>query len=137
MIFGGYIMRRAYELASICAERLAPDRPVLAAVNRINFIHPVQIGDRLRFRSAVVHAEGPAICVQTDIERFSRDRTARALSNSCLFTFVNVTPEMRLRDVPPVHPTTYAEDRRWLDARRHLRELQARLREPWLGLSGG
>jgi acyl-coenzyme A thioesterase 9 len=137
VIFGGYIMRRAYELASICAERLAPDRPVLAAVNRINFIHPVQIGDRLRFRSAVVYAEGPAICVQTDIERFSRDRTARALSNSCLFTFVNVTPEMRLRDVPPVHPTTYAEDRRWLDARRHLRELQSRLREPWLGLPGG
>jgi acyl-CoA hydrolase len=137
VIFGGYIMRRAYELASICAERVAPHRPVIAAVNRVNFFHPVQIGDKLRFTSAVVYTEGPVICVQTSIERFSRDRTARALSNSCLFTFVNVAPDMRLRAVPPIHPTTYAEDARWLDARRNLKALEARLREPWLGLKVG
>jgi acyl-coenzyme A thioesterase 9 len=135
VIFGGYIMRRAYELASIGAERIAPNRPVIAAVNRVNFLHPVQIGDKLRFTSAVVYTEGPAICVQTAIERHSRDRTARALSNSCLFTFVNVTPQMTRAPVPPVHPATYAEDARWLDARRNLHDLEARLREPWLGLS--
>ena len=39
-IFGGYIMRRAYELSSICAERISQHghRPVIAAVNRITFI---------------------------------------------------------------------------------------------------
>jgi acyl-CoA hydrolase len=133
-IFGGYIMRRAYELASICAERIAPGRPVVAAVNRVNFFEPVRIGDKLRFTASVVYTEGPAICVQTAIERHSRDRAARALSNSCLFTFVNVTPEMSLADVPPVHPATYTEDARWLDARRNLHDLESRLREPWLGL---
>jgi acyl-CoA hydrolase len=133
-IFGGYLMRRAYELASICAERIAPDRPVIAAVNRVNFLHPVQIGDKLRFTSAVVYTEGPAICVRIAIERTSRDRATRALSNSCLFTFVNVDPQMALRDVPAVHPSTYAEDGRWLNARRNLRALQARLQGPWLGL---
>jgi acyl-CoA hydrolase len=136
VIFGGYIMRRAYELASICAERIAPARPVVAAVNRINFFEPVRIGDKLRFTASVVYTDGPAICVQTDIERHSRDRTARALSNSCLFTFANVTPQMRLAGVPPVHPATYGEDARWLDARRNLHDIVARLREgPWLGLS--
>jgi acyl-coenzyme A thioesterase 9 len=134
VIFGGYIMRRAYELASICAERVAPGRPVIAAVNRVNFFEPVRIGDKLRFTASVVYTEGPAICIQTAIERHSRDRSARALSNSCLFTFVNVTPAMALADVPPVHPATYAEDARWLDARRNLHDLGARLREPWLGL---
>jgi acyl-CoA hydrolase len=134
-IFGGYIMRRAYELASICAERVAPGRPVVAAVNRVNFYEPVRIGDKLHFTSSVLYTEGPAICVQTSIERFARDRTARALSNSCLFTFVNVTPEMALADVPAIFPATYGEDARWLDARRNLHELEARLQEPWLGLS--
>ena len=134
VIFGGYIMRRAYELASIAAEQLAPHRPLVAAVNRVNFFLPVQIGDKLRLRSAVVYAEGPALCVQVGIERHSRDRTVRALSNSCLFTFVNVDPQMTLRDVPPVHPGSAEEDERWLDARRNLRALQARLTEPWLGL---
>jgi acyl-coenzyme A thioesterase 9 len=137
VIFGGYIMRRAYELASICAERIAPGRPVVAAVNRINFFEPVQIGDKLRFTASVVYTEGPAICVQTAIERHSRDRTARALSNSCLFTFANVTPELRLAAVPPIHPATYGEDARWLDARRDLHDIVGRLREgPWLGLPG-
>ena len=136
LIFGGYIMRRAYELASIAAELVAPNRPVVAAVNRVNFLQPVQIGDKLRFTSAVVLTEGPAICVQTSIERRSRDRTVSALSNSCLFTFVNVDRELRLRPVPQVHPVTPAEDFRWLDARRQLRALQARLEEPWLGLGG-
>lgn len=136
-IFGGYIMRRAYELASICAERIAPGRPVVAAVNRVNFFEPVRIGDTLRFTASVVFTQGPAICVQTAIERHSRDRTARALSNSCLFTFVNVTPRMTLADVPPAHPATYAEDARWLDARRTLQDQLARLRQaPWLGLPG-
>ena len=136
-IFGGYIMRRAYELASICAERVAPGRPVVAAVNRVNFFEPVRIGDTLRFTASVVFTEGPAICVQTAIERHSRDRTAHALSNSCLFTFANVTPQMTLASVPPVHPATYAEDARWLDARRNLIDQAARLREgAWLGLQG-
>jgi len=136
VIFGGYVMRRAYELASIAAEQVAPNRPLIAAVNRINFLHPVQIGDKLRFTSAVVYSEGPALCVQTSIERQSRDRTVRALSNSCLFTFVNVDAGLALRDVPLVHPATPAEDARWLDARRTLRALQARLDGPWLGLGG-
>lgn len=138
VIFGGYIMRRAHELATICVERIAPGRPVIAAVNRINFLEPVRIGDKIHLTSRVVHTEGPAICVETEIERVSRDRTARALSNSCLFTFVNVDEALAPRDVPEVHPTTYAEDARALAARRHLRSLLEHTTKGWLAraLSG-
>ncbi|HET8540286.1 MAG TPA: hotdog domain-containing protein, partial [Anaeromyxobacter sp.] len=132
VIFGGYIMRRAHELSSICAEQIAPGRPVIAAVNRINFFEPVRIGDKLHLTSRVVHTEGPAICVETSIERVSRDRSVRALSNSCLFTFVNVDAALAPRDVPGVHPTTYAEDARALAARRNLRSLLEHTTKGWL-----
>ncbi|HEX9051808.1 MAG TPA: hotdog domain-containing protein [Anaeromyxobacter sp.] len=132
VIFGGYIMRRAHELSSICAERIAPGRPVIAAVNRINFFEPVRIGDKLHLTSRVVHTQGPAICVETSIERVSRDRTARALSNSCLFTFVNVDASLAPADVPEVHPTTYAEDARALAASRNLRNLLGHTSRGWL-----
>jgi len=122
-IFGGYVMRHAYELASICAELAAPDRPVLAAVNRINFFHPVRIGDSLHYTSRVVQTAGNLLSVETSIERRSRDRITKALSNSCLFTFVNVDAEMRPKPMPPVYPTTYAEDARLLEARRQCAEL--------------
>jgi acyl-coenzyme A thioesterase 9 len=132
VIFGGYIMRRAYELSSICAELVATHRPVIAAVNRINFFHPVQIGDKLHLTSRVSYTEGPIICVETAIERLSRDRTARALSNSCLFTFVNVDGDLATREVPPIHPASYAEDARYLRARRNLSSLAARTGDGWI-----
>jgi len=132
VIFGGFIMRRAYELSSICAERIATHRPVIAAVNRVNFFTPVRIGDKLHLTSRVVHTQGPAICVETAIERISRDRGARALSNSCLFTFVNVDEALSPVAVPEVHPTTYAEDARTLSARRNLRSLLEHTTKGWL-----
>jgi acyl-coenzyme A thioesterase 9 len=132
VIFGGYLMRRAYELSSLCAELAAPHRPMIAAVNRIAFFHPVQIGDKLHLTSRVTYAEGPVVCVESAIERISRDRTVRALSNSCLFTFVNVDAALAPHAVPPVHPSTYAEDARWLRARRNLASLAARTTQRWV-----
>jgi len=136
VVFGGYIMRRAFELSVICAEKIATHRPVLAAVNRINFFHPVQIGDKLNVTSRIVYTEGPAICVEAQILRLSRDRSQRALSNSCLFTFLNVDADLTPRDVPEVHPTDWQEDARWLAARRNLANLHARTHKGFFATPG-
>jgi acyl-CoA hydrolase len=117
-IFGGYLIRRAFELSAICSELAAPDRSIIAAVNRINFFHPVRMGDKLHYTSRVVYTNGSFVCVEANIERISRDRSAGALSNSCLFTFVNVDRELQHRPVPPIYPTTYQEDSRYLEAHR-------------------
>lgn len=117
-IFGGYIVRRAYELSSICAELVAPDRALIAAVNRINFFHPVKLGDKLHYTCRVVYTSDSFICVEASIERISRDRSSRALSNSCLFTFVNVDNELCHQPVPDIYPGTYAADARYLAAYR-------------------
>jgi hypothetical protein len=69
---------------------------------------------------------GPAICVVAEIQRVSRDRSRRALSNSCLFTFLNVDRGLTPQDVPDVYPTDWQEDARWLAARRNLASLHAR-----------
>lgn len=127
-IFGGYLVRRAYELSSICAELVAPDRSIIAAVNRINFFHPVRLGDKLHFTSRVVYTNDSFVCIEAGIERLSRDRSVKALSNSCLFTFVNVDSELQHRPVPPIYPATYREDARYLDACRSYRTLSAHYR---------
>ncbi|MEP6769963.1 MAG: hotdog domain-containing protein [Acidobacteriota bacterium] len=129
-IFGGYLIRRAFELASINAEEIAPERPVILKVNRINFLQPVRLGDKLHFVSRVVFTGRTSICVEVNIERISRDRVTRALSNSCVFTFVNVDGDMIPRPVPGVYPTTYAEDARYLEAYRRNRRHSERQTEP-------
>jgi acyl-CoA hydrolase len=96
-------------------------------VNRINFLQPVRIGDKLQYTSRITYTGRTSMCVEVSIERISRDRVTRALSNTCVFTFVNVDARMTPRPVPPVYPTTYAEDARYLDAyRRHHRFLTRR-----------
>ena len=122
-IFGGYLIRRAFELSSICSELVAPNRPIIAGVNRINFFHPVRMGDKLHFTARVVYTDDSFICVEAGIERISRDRKAKALSNSCLFTFANVDGGLLHHPVPTVYPTTYAEDTRYLAAHRSLQVL--------------
>lgn len=127
-IFGGYLIRRAFELSAICSELVAPDRSIIAAVNRINFFHPVRMGDKLHFTSRVVYTSGSFVCVEASIERISRDRSTKALSNSCLFTFVNVDRELNHRPVPPIYPTTYQEDSRYLDAHRSYQTMAGHYR---------
>ena len=122
-IFGGYLIRRAYELSAICSEQVAPNRPIPAAVNRINFFHPVRMGDKLHYTTRVIYTSGSFICVEANIERISRDRTTKALSNSCLFTFVNVDDELNHQPVPQVYPTNYGEDARYLAAHRSCQAL--------------
>ena len=122
-IFGGYLIRRAYELAAICSELVAPDRSIIAAVNRINFYEPVRMGDKLHYTAKVVYTQDSFVCVEANIERLSADRTSRALSNSCLFTFVNVGPDLSHRKVDRIYPTTYAEEARYLAAHRSYNAL--------------
>lgn len=128
-IFGGYLIRRAFELSSICSELVAPDRSIVVAVNRINFFQPVRMGDKLHYTSRVIYTDDGYVCVEAGIERISRDRAVKALSNSCLFTFVNVDRAMTRQKVPTVYPTNYAEDRRYLAAHRSHQALVRHIRE--------
>jgi len=117
-VFGGYLIRRAYELAALAAEIVAPDRVVPFQVNRINFNQPVLLGDQLKFIARVVYTGRTTVTVQSDIERFNRTDGAKALSNSCLFTFRNVGSDMEPKPVSFIYPVTYSEDARFLNAYR-------------------
>lgn len=125
-IFGGYVIRRAFELSMMHAEEIAPDRPVFVRVNRINFLQPVQIGDKLDFTSRIVYTGDTSISIEIDIERISRNQETRALSNTCVFTIVNVDENMQPQPVPQIYPTTYAEDERYLRAHRRRKRYKER-----------
>ncbi len=123
-IFGGYLMHRAFQLASIHSENIASNRTVVVAVNRINFLRPVRIGDTLHFTSRIVYTGRTSIAVETRIERIGWEKSVRDLSNNCVFTFVNVDDELRPQPVPSIFPTTYDEDARYLAAHRRNRARQ-------------
>ncbi len=119
-IFGGYVAHRAFMYAHICSEMVASHRALLVSVDRINFYQPVRMGDKLHFVCHVAYTGKTSISVEASITRISRNRKSTALSNVCIFTFVNVDADLRPQPVPPIYPTTYAEDARYLAGyRRH------------------
>jgi acyl-coenzyme A thioesterase 9 len=117
-ISGGYVTHRAYLHAAMCAELVAPERALLVAVNRINFLAPARADDTLHFTSRVTYTGATSICVEVDIVRESQDRSTAALCNTATFTFANVDARLRACPVPRVYPSTYAEDLRYLAAHR-------------------
>jgi acyl-coenzyme A thioesterase 9 len=126
LIFGGYVAHRAYMYAHICAEMVATHRALLVSVNRINFYQPVRMGDKLHFLSRATYSGETSLSVETEITRISRDRTMTALSNTCVFTFVNVDADLVRIPVPTVYPTTYLEDARFLAGLRRREAHRAR-----------
>ena len=54
-IFGGLIMRRAFEVGFTCAYTFAGWRPRLVSVDEVAFLAPVDVGDLLSLRAAVLH----------------------------------------------------------------------------------
>jgi acyl-coenzyme A thioesterase 9 len=117
-IFGGYVIHRAYMYAHICAEMVADHRPLLVYSSRIDFLQPVRMGDKLHFVSRITYSGKTSLTVETSITRISRDRRMTALSNNCLFTFVNVDAELQRMPVPRVLSGSYSEDVRYLSAHR-------------------
>ena len=60
-IFGGFLMRRAFELAHASAYTFSGHRPRFLEVDQIVFKKPVNIGDLLRFTSRVLYTKEPVV----------------------------------------------------------------------------
>ena len=54
-IFGGFLMRRAFELAFSTAYMFGGDKPEILEVDDISFVSPVDVGDLLIFKSRVLY----------------------------------------------------------------------------------
>jgi acyl-coenzyme A thioesterase 9 len=56
-IFGGFLMRRAFELAFSTCYVFGGITPLFLEVDHVDFRRPVDVGDLLRFKSCVLYTE--------------------------------------------------------------------------------
>lgn len=116
-IFGGYLMRKAYELGWANAALYCKARPVLKVVDDIVFRKPVEIGSLLFFSSQIVYTEGPLLQVKVHAEVLDVLTGSRDTTNDFYFAFDSGQP-----DLPHIVPRTYAESMLYLDGMRHLKD---------------
>ncbi|CAM4722619.1 unnamed protein product [Leuciscus chuanchicus] len=115
-IFGGFLMRKAYELGRANACAFAGCRPTVVAVDDILFQKPVEIGSLLMLSSQVCYTEGMHVQVRVHTEVLDPLTRQHSTTNVFHFTF-HVEKE-----VPSVVPQSYGESMLYLDGKRHFDE---------------
>ncbi|XP_075395033.1 acyl-coenzyme A thioesterase 9, mitochondrial [Tenrec ecaudatus] len=113
-IFGGFLMRKAYELAWATACSFGGSRPFVVAVDDIMFQKPVEVGSLLFLSSQVCFTQNKYIQVRVHSEVASLQSREHTTTNVFHFTF------MSEKEVPLVYPKTYGESMLYLDGQRHF-----------------
>ncbi|KAJ1396449.1 Thioesterase domain [Sesbania bispinosa] len=109
-IFGGFLMRRAFELAFSTAYAFAGAAPHFLEVDHVDFFKPVDVGNFLRLKSCVLYTEldnpaKPLVNVEVIAHVTKPELRSSEVSNRFYFTF-GVDPEaikngLRIRNVVP------------------------------------
>jgi acyl-coenzyme A thioesterase 9 len=116
-IFGGFLMREAFELAFTAAVINQRSQVEIAAIDDILFVEPVEIGSILQLGSKIVFTNETSIQVQVIADVLNIESGDRKTTNTFYFTFV---PSVNGEQVRQVYPETYQEAMEWLQAQRRL-----------------
>jgi acyl-coenzyme A thioesterase 9 len=130
-IFGGYLMRRAFELARSTAYLFCGpgSQPFVLAVDDITFLRPVHIGSLIRFTSKVVYCPEPESTSANQTRAFQVLVTSEITdlktgeidtSNTFHLTFGISQFGKDRSSIPKVVPQSYSEAMDFLDGKRRF-----------------
>ena len=115
-VHGGRIMYMCDEVAGIAAIRHSGRRVVTAAVDRMNFLHPVLVGDLVTVRATVNAAWRTSMEVGVRVEREQVMGGEVEHTSTAYLTMVALDEERRPVEVPPIAAETADERRRQEEA---------------------
>jgi acyl-CoA hydrolase len=122
-VFGGAILRLVEETAWIAALKHVRSNLVTVSIDRMDFYHPVYIGDLLRLSSQVnyVHETSMEIGVRVEAENPMTGEVRH--TGTCFLTYVALDKNGKPQQVPPLTIQTDLEKKRWNEAeeRRKIR----------------
>lgn len=111
-IHGGVIMKLIDTTAAVVASRHARSNTVTASIDRLDFHHPVYIGDLLFFRAGINMAGRTSMEVGVRVEAENYVTGEVRHTASAYLTFVALDKDGRPTQVPPLVLETDDEKRR-------------------------
>ena len=128
-IHGGIIMKLIDEAAGACAFRFCRTNIVTAAIDRIDFHHPVQIGNLVRLLANVNFTGRTSVEVGVRVEAEDLRTGMVTHTNSAYLVFVALSGSGRPMPVPRLTPQT-DEQRLWFEKAAERRRKRLKEREP-------
>ena len=121
-IFGGWLIKEAFELAFCLSSVYCKDRPLFITLDESSFLVPIPLGSLLSLDAAAVYAEKSQVRIQVSIYLVDAssgigNSSAKRLANVFGFTF----EKRASAPVPELQPSSYADGLQWIHARRKHR----------------
>lgn len=123
-LLGGQLMHWIDICAALCAQKHSSRICVTASVDKIDFHHPVKLGEVVTLVASVNRVFSTSMEIGVKVYTESYLRGTKIHSNSAYLTFVGVDTEGKPVKAVPVLPETEEEKRRYEEA---LDRRQARL----------
>ena len=135
-VHGGWIMKLCDEVAGIAAIRHSGHRVVTAAIDRMNFRHPIYVGELVTLTASVNAAWRTSMEVGVRVEKENVWTGERIHTSTAYLTMVGLDDEGRPVEIPAIAPETPDEERRQREAELR-RENRLREREQITAERGG
>jgi len=115
-VFGGRILQMVDKAAGVCAMRHAGNPVVTVAMDRVEFLVPIYLGELVTVEAQVNHVGRSSMEVGVEVYAENLDRGTRRHTNSCLATMVALDRKGKPREVPGLVVETPEEKERWAAA---------------------
>lgn len=102
-VFGGFLMRQAFEIAFATGWKLTGDLPRFLAMDDVSFLAPVETGALLTFDARCTYAQGPpsnVYSVSVSAKMSVPDRLSAALHHGAVDTKI-MQQQSQLQNLPP------------------------------------
>ncbi len=116
-VHGGTILKHVDTAAAVAALRHARTNVVSASIDRMDFYHPVYVGNLLILKASVNYAGRTSMEVGVRIEAEDLKKGKVAHTGSSYVTYVALDDRGKPTEVPEVVPETLEEKRRWRDGK--------------------
>jgi acyl-coenzyme A thioesterase 9 len=124
-LFGGFLVRRAFELAYSCGWANTGQAPKFLSMDEVTFVRPVEIGTLIRFDAEIDYVKFDpetkrsqySVSVSCSSRKPGEElRDSTQLTNTFNFIF-GVQDGV---EIPTVYPTTYAEAMKYIEGYRRI-----------------
>jgi uncharacterized protein (TIGR00369 family) len=99
-VHGGHILNLMDQIAFACASRHSKSYCVTASVNRVDFLHPIEVGELVTLKASINYTGRTSMVVGVRVESENITTGVRKHCNSSYFTMVTQNPDGKKRPVP-------------------------------------
>jgi uncharacterized protein (TIGR00369 family) len=116
-VHGGILLSIMDKVAYVCACKHSESYVVTVAVEGVEFLSPVEVGDLVTVKASVNYVGNSTMIIGMRVESFNPRTSISKHTNSCYFTMVAKNDQGELKEVPGLIIETEAQLRRYAEAK--------------------